>query len=95
MGITALGVRRRCIETAQVRRVHLFIDANGDAGIVVRKNLWHFVHLPAEALQADALRQQVKALVEQVRATARVDAAVDEFLAAADTTADRTFVPAA
>ena len=50
-GVTTRGLRLRCIEAADVRRVHLFTDANGDVGIVVRKSLWRFVHLPADALR--------------------------------------------
>lgn len=81
-GVTTRGLRLRCIEAADVRRVHLFTDANGEVGIVVRKSLWRFVHLPADALRDPALLTQVQGLLANVRHSATVDPQVDELLAA-------------
>jgi hypothetical protein len=94
-GITTRGLRRRCIETHDIRRIHLFMDANGDQGLVIRKSLVRFVHLPALSLQHPALLDQVRTLVEQVRSTATIDAAVDEFLAETTRSTDAALADAA
>ena len=94
-GITARGLRVRHLDAPEVRRVHLFVDANGDRGIVLRQGLWRFVHVPAEALREPALLQGVRSLLQSIRDTATVDPQVDEFLAEAPVVADAQFADAA
>jgi hypothetical protein len=79
--IARIGVLRRSIPAVEVRRVHVFSDANGDDGIVVRSALFRFVHISRGELADPALTAQVRALVDRVRPQARVDDDVDHFLA--------------
>ncbi len=81
--IASRGVLGRRIPADQVRRVHLYVDANGDEGIVVRSALWRFVHVSRRDLADPALRDRVMSLVDHVRSRAQVDADVDQFLAVA------------
>jgi hypothetical protein len=94
-GITAHGVRERRVAAQDVRRVHLFVDANGDAGLVVRKSLWHFVYVPAEDLRDPALLGNVRSLLDRIRDAATVDPQVDEFLAGVQPPGDQRFASAA
>lgn len=79
--IARIGVRRRSIAADDVRRVHTYVDANGDQGLVVRRSTWRFVHLTRDDLVDPSVRAGVLTLLEQVRGTARIDEQVDEFLA--------------
>jgi hypothetical protein len=82
-GVTARGLRVRHVDAADVRRVHVFVDANGESGLVVRHSLWRFVHIPSEALRDPTLLAGARALLDAVRGSATVDEQVDEFLAGA------------
>lgn len=82
-GITRARRLRRSIPAHRVRRVHVFTDANGEQGIVVRRCWWCFVHISRDELAEPAVRAGVVSLLDEVRPHARVDAHVDEFLAAA------------
>ncbi len=94
-GVTARGLRVRRVEAPQVRRVHVFVDANGESGLVVRNSLWRFVHIPAAALRDPQLLDGARALLDAVRGTATVDPQVDSFLAAPADTARTQFADAA
>ena len=52
--------------------MHVFVDANGETGLVVRKSLWRFVHVPSDALRDPALLAGARALLEAVRGSATV-----------------------
>ena len=80
-GITARGLRVRHLDAAEVRRVHRFVDANGDSGLVVRHSLWRFVHVPSAELRDPVLLDGVRALLHAIRGSATVDRQVDELLA--------------
>jgi hypothetical protein len=75
------GLLRRRVATSEVRRVHLYSDANGEEGLVVRRALFRFVHVSRSELSDPAVSQRVRALVDAVRQQARVDDGVDHFLA--------------
>ncbi len=79
-GISRVATRRRVIPVEAVRRVHVFIDANGDDGIVVRSTLFRFVHVSREQLGDPGVRAGLRTLVDQVRTHARVDADVHHLL---------------
>lgn len=82
-GISRDAFVRQSIPAEQVRRVHLFIDANGDEGVVVRSALFRFVHVSRRELSDPALSTGLRSLIEQVRGQAKIDDDVEEFLAAA------------
>lgn len=82
-GISREAFVRQSIPAGAVRRVHVFIDANGDEGVVVRSALFRFVHVSRRDLADPSLRHGLRQLVEQVRGQAKVDVDVDQFLAAA------------
>ncbi|MFZ4720801.1 MAG: hypothetical protein ACOYMR_15350 [Ilumatobacteraceae bacterium] len=82
-GIAVHGRFGRRIAVQDVRRVHVYTDANGEQGIVVRRRLWSFVHVPKDDLRDPSIRAQVRSLVDDVRGRAKVDPEVDRFLAAA------------
>jgi hypothetical protein len=82
-GISRVATRRRDIPLEKVRRVHLFIDANGDDGIVVRSTLFRFVYVSRQELNDLEVRNGLRRLVEQVRSHARVDTDVHRLLTAA------------
>lgn len=94
-GITARGLRVRHLDGPEVRRVHVFVDANGDRGIVLRQGWWRFVHVPAEALHDPVLLHGVRALLHSIRDTATVDPQVDELLVEAPVGADAQLADAA
>jgi hypothetical protein len=94
-GVTARGLRVRHVDAADVRRVHVFVDANGESGLVVRHSLWRFVHVPAEALRDPALLAGARALLDAVRGSATVDGQVEAFLAAAPSPASAQLADAA
>ncbi len=81
-GISRVATRRRDIPLQAVRRVHVFIDANGDDGIVVRSTIFRFVYVSREHLADAKVRTGLRRLVEQVRSHAQVDADVHRLLAA-------------
>lgn len=81
--ISSRGRFGRRIAADDVRRVHVFTDANGEQGIVVRRCFWCFVHVSRAELRDPQLRAQVRSLVDRVRSRAKVDPEVDHFLAAA------------
>lgn len=82
-GIAVHGRFGRRIEAQDVRRVHVYTDANGEQGIVVRRCLWCFVHVPQDDLRDPRIKAQIRSLVDHVRNRAKVDPEVDRFLAAA------------
>ena len=94
-GITARGLRVRHLDAPDVRRVHLFVDANGDRGLVIRHGLWRFIHVPAEALRDPALLEGVQALLQSIRDTATIEPQVDELLTSHPITADAQLADAA
>lgn len=79
-GISLTTLRRRDIAAEQVRRVHLYIDANGDRGIVVRNSLFRYVYIPSERLSDPQVAAGVRSLVDRVRSRATVDHDVDALL---------------
>jgi len=81
-GISRVATRRRDIPLEAVRRVHVFIDANGDDGIVVRSTLFRFVYVSREHLTDAQVLTGLRRLVDQVRSHAQVDADVHRLLAA-------------
>jgi hypothetical protein len=80
-GISRVWIRRRTIPAEQVRRVHVYVDANGDQGLVVRSALWRFVHVSRTELADPELTAGVRSLIDHVRGRAVVDSDVDRFLA--------------
>jgi hypothetical protein len=82
-GISRVATRRRDIPLAAVRRVHVFIDANGDDGIVVRSTVFRYVFVSRAQLADPNTRSGLRHLVDQVRSFAQVDAGVHHLLAAA------------
>ena len=94
-GATARGLRVRHVDAADVRRVHVFVDANGDTGLVVRQSMWRFVHIPSSALRDPELLAGARALLDAIRATATVDPQVDTFLADDARPADHQLADAA
>jgi hypothetical protein len=82
-GISRDAFVRQSIPAEEVRRVHLFIDANGDEGIVVRSALFRFVHMSRRELDDPSLSAGLRSLIERVRGQAKIDDDVEEFLAAA------------
>ncbi len=79
-GISLTTLRRRDIAADQVRRVHLYTDANGDQGIVVRNSLFRYVYIPSERLADPQVVAGVRSLVDRVRGRAQVDQQVDTLL---------------
>jgi hypothetical protein len=79
--IVRVGIVRRRVIAREVRRVHLYSDANGEEGLVVRSALFRFVHVSRSELSDPLVSQRVQALVDAVRSQARVDDGVDHFLA--------------
>lgn len=79
-GISLTTLRRRDIAAEQVRRVHLYTDANGEQGIVVRNSLFRFVYIPSERLSDPSVVAGVRSLVDRVRGRATVDEQVDTLL---------------
>ena len=88
-GATARGLRVRRVDAADVRRVHVFVDANGDTGLVVRHNLWRFVHIPSSALRDPELLAGARALLDAIRGAATIDAPVEELIADAHASSPR------
>jgi hypothetical protein len=81
--IVRVGVIRQRVAAREVRRVHLYSDANGDEGVVVRSALFRFVHVSRRELTDPALSSGLRSLIERVRGQAKIDDDVDEFLASA------------
>lgn len=79
-GISLTTLRRRDIAAEQVRRVHLYTDANGDQGIVVRNSLFRYVYIPSERLSDPQVVAGVRLLVDRVRTRATIDHEVDTLL---------------
>jgi hypothetical protein len=79
-GISLTTLRRRDIAAEQVRRVHLYTDANGEQGIVVRNSLFRFVYIPSDRLTDPQVVAGVRSLVDRVRGRAQVDQQVDTLL---------------
>jgi hypothetical protein len=79
--IVRTGLRRRSIPADDVRRVHVYIDANGDDSLVVRSALFRFVHISRDELTDPTLTADVRALIDCVRSRAQIDGEVDGFLA--------------
>lgn len=79
-GISLTTLRRRDIAAEQVRRVHLYTDANGDQGIVVRNSMFRYVYIPSERLADPQVVAGVRSLVDRVRGRAQVDHQVDALL---------------
>lgn len=79
-GISLTTLRRRDIAAEQVRRVHLYTDANGEQGIVVRNSTFRYVYIPSDRLGDPQVIAGVRSLVDRVRGCAQVDHQVDTLL---------------
>jgi hypothetical protein len=80
-GITRIRFRRRTLPASEIRRVHVYTDADGSPGLVLRSALFRYVFLSSEELHDPSLQAGVRSLVDQVRDHAHVDEDVDRFLA--------------
>ncbi len=80
-GIVRASVRRRSISADQVRRIHLFTDANGEQSVVVRSTVFRFVNLSREELADPSVSDGLRSLITVVRDRATVDDDVVPFLA--------------
>jgi hypothetical protein len=79
-GITRQWIRPRTIRAEDVRRVHVYIDFDGEPGVVVRSGLWRFVHLGRHELADPVVAAGIRSLVDRVRDRARVDPEVDSLM---------------
>jgi hypothetical protein len=86
-GIERRWLRRRHIAAADVRRVHVYVDANGLDCLVVRGGHLRLVHLSPDELRDSGVRTGALALIDAVRQFARVEDDVEDYVASFGTTA--------
>jgi hypothetical protein len=88
-GITVTSARGRVrhLSASDVRQIHTFIDASGEQGVVVRRNLVQFVYIPDAVLSDRRVADGLRALIEATRSHARTDECLDGHLAQVTTSA--------
>ena len=79
-GIERHWFRRRAIAASDVRRVHMYVDANGLDCLVIRGARFRMLHVTPDELREPEVGRGVSALVSAVRNTAQVDDDVDRYL---------------